>query len=474
MTKNIDWGKVQEWDDKYYVHLDATKEEYAFIPIERTEGDYLVLPDGNKLLDFFNQLYCVNAGQCNPQVQDAIKEASDRYGFVWEAFTTDYRSKAAKLIIEDILGDEEWAGKVSFTSSGSEAIEKALIIAKLFKNRPNIITREHAYHGWTMGAAGATRLLGVRSGLASTGEEFRQVPAHPLAGYHIAPAPNCFNCTLGYTYPECKNCDCGDQLPCVKQTESLIRTVGPDTVAAMITEPSFGAGSFHPPIEYLPQIRKMCTDLDILWICDEVLVGFGRMGSWFGYQQYGVQPDIITMAKGIVSSALPCGGVVISKEIAEFMDDWRWWTVSTFAAHPIVMAAVCANLEYMLENDLPGMAKKAGEYFGEKLRELEAKHKCVGSVTGSGMLWVVEIVKNKETKERFAPIDRHTMYNGDISMYPTKYILSKTVEKGVLMGGFTPNTLRIGSSLNVSKEDMDKAIDALDYALTSLDELCTK
>jgi taurine--2-oxoglutarate transaminase len=472
MAKSIDWGKVKEWDEKYYIHPEAAKSEYQFVPIESTEGDYLILPDGTRLLDFFNQLYCVNAGQRNEKVQAAIREATERYGFVWEAFTTDYRAKAAKLIVEDILGPYNWAGKVSFTTTGSEAVEKALIIAKLFKNRPNIITREHAYHGWTMGAAGCTRLIGVRGALAATDSpEYRQVPAHPVAGYYTAPAPNCFNCSLGHTYPGCKMSD--GKLPCVLMTENLIKNIGPDTVAAMITEPAFGAGSFIPPKEYLPQIRKMTKELDIVWICDEVLAGFGRMGYWFAHQQYDVQPDIMTIAKGFVSSALPASGVVVNKEIADFMDKWRWCSVGTFSAHPVAMAAVCANLEYMLEVDLPGMCKKAGDYFGARLRELEEKHPCVGEVSGAGMLWVVEIVKNKKTKERFAPECRNTLMAGDLSMYPSKFIMAKTLEKGVMLGGFTPNTLNISGSCNVSKEDMDKAIDALDYALSAMDEYCT-
>lgn len=412
-SMTIEWDKVKEWDEKYYLHLMATKEEYQHVPVERTEGDYLVLPDGTRLLDFFNQLYCVNAGQCNSKIQAAIVEATKRYGFVWENFCTDYRSKAAKLLIEDILGPYQWASKVSFVSTGSEAIERALIIAKLFKNRPNIITREYAYHGWTMGAAGCTRLIGVRSQLSGTDSpvNYMQVPAHPLAGYYIAPAPNCFDCSLGHTYPECKKGN--GKLPCVLATERLIKGIGPDTVAAMITEPSFGAATIHPPKEYLPQIRQMTRELDIVWICDEVLTGFGRMGYWFAHQAYDIKPDIMTMAKGIVSSALPAAGIVVNKEIADFMDEWRWWTVGTFSAHPISMAAVCANLEYMLEVNIPQMAKEAGEYFGSKLRELEEKHKCVGLVAGSGMLWQVEIVKNKKTKERFVPADRHTLYAGN-------------------------------------------------------------
>ena len=172
----------------------------------------------------------------------------------------------------------------------------------------------------------------------------------------------------------------------------------------MIAEPSFGAGSIMPPEEYLPQIRLLTRELGIVWIVDEVLTGFGRMGEWFGHQLYDVEPDIMTMAKDSAVS----------------------------------MAAVCANIEHMIENDLVDQSKKAGEYFGRKLRELEEKHKCIGQVAGSGMLWNVEIVKDKETGERFAPEDRYTTYSGDLSNYP--------------------------------EESMDKAIDALDYALTELDK----
>jgi taurine---2-oxoglutarate transaminase len=177
------------------------------------------------------------------------------------------------------------------------------------------------------------------------------------------------------------------------------------------------------------------------------------------------------MAKGISSSHIPCGGVIVSKKIADYMDNMRWNHVSTFAAHPIAMAAAEANLEFMIENNIPEMARKAGEYFGAELAELEKKHKTVGLVMGAGMFWQVELVKNKATKEAFIPEDRYTAFAGDLSNYPTGIIGSKCLEKGVLLGGFVPNTLRIGASLTVSKADMDKAIGALDYALTYLDTL---
>ena len=474
MAEKIDWNKVLEWDKKYRLHVEATDKEYAPIPIERTEGDYLVMPDGTRLLDCLNQLICVNAGQCHPKIQEAIREATKRYGFVWELFLTDYSAKAAKLIVEDILGPYGWADRVSFASTGSEAVEKALILAKVVKNRPMIVTREHAYHGWTMGAVGANRVRGLRGGLVTpdgTAEiEMRSVPSSPPGGYILAPAPNCYDCSLGYTYPECRMAD--GKLPCVLMTERLIECWGPEQIAAMITEPIFGASAFFPPYEYLPQLVDVLHAHDILWICDEVLVGFGKMGKWFAHQLFGdLKPDLMTMAKGISSSALPASGVAVSKEIAKFMGQYRWMNIGTFNAHPLSMAAVCANLEVMLEADAPKVSAKAGEYLEAKFKELEAKHKTMGAFSGAGVVWTVELVKNKKTRERFIPLDRRIGYGGDLSKHPSKIIGAKCMEKGVILSGFTPNTLRIGFSIFVTKEDLDKAMDALDYALSYLDTL---
>lgn len=228
-----------------------------------------------------------------------------------------------------------------------------------------------------------------------------------------------------------------------------------------------------PPKEYIPQIRKLTKDLDILWIVDEVLTGFGRTGKWFNYQHYGVTPDIVTMAKGLSSSTIPAGAVVVNKEIAEFMDQFRWETVSTYSGHPIAMAAVCANIEYMIEENLVEKAKETGKYFEKKLLELKDKHPTVGLVAGAGVLWIVELVKD-EKNTPFIKLDRNTSHEADPSTYPINIINSKALEKGVLIGGFVPNTLRIGTSLDISKEDIDKAIDALDYALDHLDKLAAQ
>lgn len=461
----INWDEIQEWDKKYLVRISNTQDEYDPVPVESAEGDYLFLPDGTKLLDFYNQLYCVNVGQKHPKVTAAIKEALDRYGFTWDAFATDYKARAAKMIIEDILGDEDWAGKVRFVNTGSEAVETALTIAKLYTGRPLVVSHEHGYHGWTGGAGAATRLRGYRSGLVGKTSETPplQIPGSYNSTIVTAPTPNAFKDEEG-NYLKDEN----EELLSVKYTRRLIENYGPESVAAVLTEVSQGAGSATHPPEYIPQIRKLTQDLGILWINDEVMTGFGRLGKWFGYQHYGVQPDIITLGKGISSSALPAAGVVVSKEIAEFMDQYRWETVSTYAGHPISMAAVCANLEVMIEENLVDQSRQAGDYIREKLTKLQEKHESLGSFDGSGVLWIVELV-NPKTKKPYVELDRNFSHNTDLSQHPSQVIFNKAIEKGVLIGGVMPNTLRIGCSLSVGREDIDKAMDALDYGLTYLE-----
>ena len=467
MAEKIDWNKVVEWDKKYHLKVFHNEDEYQCVPVEHTEGDTLVLPDGTRLLDCLNQLVCVNAGQRHPKIQQAIRDATERYGFVWEAYTTDYSARASKLLVEDLLGPYGWAGKVSWGSSGSEAVDRALQIARLYTGRPITVSRAYAYHGWTGGPAQCTRIRGLRMGLAPPDKDKPDTHITPAGTANtgqviVAPAP----------HPDEKK-DPDGKYPSVKYTEMLIDTYGWENIAAMITEPVFGAGAIFPPPDYLRQIVKMLKERSILWICDEVLVGVGKMGKWFAYELFGddLKPDIMTMAKGISSSAIPAGCAVVSKEIADYMGKFRWQFCGTYNQHPIAMAAVCANLEVLMEADAPKVSAKAGEYLGPKFMELKEKHKTLGRVSGAGVLWALDLVKDKKTMEPFRPEDRWSAYSGDLSTHPTSIICSKTLEKGVLINGFTPNTIRFGLSVFVTKEDMDKAIDAFDYALSYLDTL---
>ncbi|MEM2914928.1 MAG: aminotransferase class III-fold pyridoxal phosphate-dependent enzyme, partial [Candidatus Bathyarchaeia archaeon] len=311
------WEELIDIDMKKYLHIEYAQSElpnYIF-PVDKVEGCY-IYSRGKKILDCMSQLYCVNIGQVNPKIQKAIKDALSDFGFVWEAFLTKNRALATEQLMS-LVEPDGWAGRCKFVNTGSEANEENFIIAKLYRNAPHIMTRESAYHGWTEGPGQATRVRRVRGALTHpTKNIIRDVPGFNMPGYYVAPAPYCFKCPLGQTYPDCKGKGpYGHKgiLACVDQTESLIRTIGQETFAAMITEIIMGAGTIVPPQEYIPQLTKMLKSLGVLWIDDEVICGFARTGKWFAYQHYpGVKPDLMTMGKGIVSSQLPAAGIIVS------------------------------------------------------------------------------------------------------------------------------------------------------------------
>ncbi len=283
--KAVDWDQVRRWDEAYVFHVCSTAEEYHSNAVESTDGCYVTLAGGTRIFDFANQLVCVNMGHRHPRIQQAIREATEKFGYVWEGLTTEYRSRAAKLIMED-LGVGRWAGRIRFLATGTEAVENMVQFAKLYTGRRHIVTRSYDYHGWTNGLTGANGVRGYRSSLASGGGEpaIRDIPDSPSPNYHYAPSPQCYRCPIGHTYPNCK--DKSGTLACVRATEHLIRTIGVESVAGFLTEPAQGAGMIHPPVEYFPQIREMTARLGVLWLDDEVMTGFGRLGEWFGYDVY--------------------------------------------------------------------------------------------------------------------------------------------------------------------------------------------
>jgi len=466
-----DWEQVRAWDEAYYAHVFVTAEEYEHRAVSHAEGDFLVLADGTRLLDFTSGLLCANAGHRNERIENAIVEAIGRYGFVWEGWATDYRARAAKLIVEDLLGPDDWAGRIRFTSSGSEAVELALLIAKTVTGRPNVISRDFAYHGWTHGALSLMGLPGSRGILAAAdSDEVRRPPGIPMPGVHFAPAPYCFECPIGHTYPACKRPD--DTLACIAATEHLIKTIGPDSIAAVVAEPIFGVGMFHPPPEYLPQLRELTRAHGILWIDDEVMTGFGRSGKHFAYQHSpGVTPDLMVLGKGMVSAALPAGGVVFSRELADVMDRYRWETVSTFAGNPIVSAAIAANVEWLLEERIADRAAVLGAHLGQRLEELRERHPCVARVDGVGLLWAVELVRPDGSGDRFVPDDRHLIPTGSDGFSPSLFVAAECAKHGVALATAPPNTLRLGPPLSTTTENIDLGIAGLDAAFTALDRV---
>lgn len=457
-----DWDQILEWDRKYYLHTKAARDEYVAKPVARMDGVYMIDPDGRRILDMHNGS-SINGGHGNRRIIEEIKRALDRYDFTWETYLTDYRAMVSKRIVADLMGRDGWAGRAHFVASGSEAVEEALFVAKAVTQRPFVITMNWSYHGWTEGAGSCTATRNSRNLLIGRKDDrILEVPGFPAPGYYVVQTPYKFRCPFG---PACTDCDD----VALRELERTIVALGHRKVAAVITDIVLGGAGIVLSRKYIEGVRRLTRQHGIVWIDDEVITGFGRTGKWFCYQHYGVTPDIVVMGKGISSNYIPAGGIVVSKEIAAFFDDFRWSHMPTNAGHPISMAAVLGNIEFLMEEKIPERVAELGKYVEARLNDLQARHACVGHIEGLGLFWAVEIVKDKETNEPVVPEDRDFIAQGDTSGWPTSFILRKCLEKGVYISGIFPNTIRIVPPLTITSAELDAALDALDYALTAMD-----
>jgi taurine--2-oxoglutarate transaminase len=452
----IDWGEIEHWDRTYYLHNVQAQAEYVFTGVERTDGNYLYLADGTRLLDFQSQLVSDSMGHRHPKVHAEIKRAMERYGHVFFGLATDYRARAAKLVIEDILGGKKgWAGRVRFLSSGSEGVECALAMARLYTGRPVILTQAHSFHGMTIGA---TQLRGYRGNITpvESPDEVRDVPGFPGPGIVPIPAPE-FHDWVG-----------GGPLPSLVATERIIQEVGPENIAAVITETMLGAAGYLPHDRYLVELYGLSRKYDFLWIDDEVMCGFGRLGDWFGYQGYdGIEPDLMPIGKSINGCALPAGGVVASRPIAEYFDRARWWSGSTHDAHALVCASIVGNLETMIEEDIIARVRRLSPYLEAKLRDVGRRHACVGRIAGRGFYFCVDLVD--AAGNPIVTDDRDTGFVGDIASHPNHVIARECAKRGLYLGGFVPNTIKVAPPFTITEEEIDFGIGVFDEALAVID-----
>lgn len=468
MTDQQRWKQLKEWDKKYYMHNRTLEADYVPFALERTEStDTLVGDDGRRYLDFMNQAVCANSGQSNEYIRNRIRECIDRYGVVVDLYLTEYKAMACKLLMEDILGPDNWAGRIKILSDGSDAVEVAAMMARIFTQKPVIATREYSFHGWTGTAVSLTQVRSARNNFWDPAKDiqisnFQQSHSAPVV---VGPSPFCFRCSLGHKKEECISR--GVEYPCVSALRHRIEGAGTDCVAALITEPIQGVGSVIPPEGYIRQIRAMTKELGILWIADEILTGFGRTGKWFAYQYYGAAPDILVLGKGLANSA-SCSAVVVSKELASFFETKWWKCVSTYAANPLAMAALVGNLEFMIERNIPLNAIGIEAKMGSRLKQMKEKYKCVGNVDGCGALWSLELVKDDKNTP-FIQADRNWAPGDRAPKSPVYTVREKALEKGAIFGGFMPNTIRIATSLVISDGDINKGLDALEYGLSYLD-----
>ncbi|MDC0073783.1 aspartate aminotransferase family protein [Alphaproteobacteria bacterium] len=453
----LDWNEIEKWDRNYYLHNTQSQSEYVFTGVEATNGNYLYLSNGSKLLDFQSQLVSDNMGHRHPRVHLEIKKAMERFGHVFFGMSTDYRAKAAKIIIEDIIGKDSWAGRVRILSSGTEAVENGMSMARLYSKKRIILTQDRSYHGLV---PGATQLNGYRGNIFSkrNGGEDIDVPGFPDNNYINIPSPEFSDFNLSKT------------LPSIAKTEEIINKIKPENIAGIITETMFGGGSYMPHQDYLLSIHNLCKKYNLLWILDDVLCGFGRLGEWFSYQiEKNIYPDIMILGKGLNGCALPVGAIVLSKEISEFFDSSRWWSGSTHDAHPLVCASIVGNLEAMLEDNMIERSKILGLYLKEKLDQLKANHKCIGRISGRGLYYTIDVVDS--IGNPIISEDRETRFTGDLTKNPNNIFALYCFSKGLFAGGFMPNTIKAAPPLTINKEEIDFAINIMDEAFSEIENI---
>jgi taurine--2-oxoglutarate transaminase len=407
------------------------------------EGCYFTDASGKKYLDFAAQLMCSNLGHKNKAMIQSIADQAEKLSYIAPGFTTDVRAELTKVLLEVL---PEGLEKFYFSTSGTEANEAAIKIARMYTGKYKIISRYNSYHGSTAAS------------IAVTGDPRRWLvePSGKIEGVIFAPECNCYRCPLGQNYPDC-NIACADYI------DHMIKNEG--NVAAVMLEPIVGTnGILIPPNEYLPKLRKICDDNNVLLIVDEVMSGWGRTGQWFAVDSWGVKPDILTTAKGITSAYVPLGLTATTMKIADFFNDHYFAHGHTYEAHPLTLAPAIAAINEIKRLRLIEHAAELGVYMAKKLNALKDKHKSIGDVRGKGLFWAVEIVKDKKTKEPF------NVKEDKIAGKPLTVdkVTAEMMKNGVYMQGWMSHFI-IAPPLIITKEEIDTAVKVFDEALKITD-----
>jgi taurine---2-oxoglutarate transaminase len=404
----------------------------------RGEGVWFWDGEGNKWLDFSSQLINLNIGHQHPKVLAAIKKQVDELCFAGPSFATEPRGVLGKKLAE-VTG----LAKAFYTLGGAEANENAIKIARLFTGREKIITRYRSYHGATMGAMTASG-------------DLRRWPVEPgIPGIVRVFDPYCYRCPFGKTRDTCRR-------ECVSHIEEVIQMEGPDSIAAVMVEGITGSnGLLVPPDDYYPRLRALCDKYKLLLIDDEVMSGFGRTGKWLATQHYGITPDIVTSAKGLTSGYMPLGAVIVSREIADFFETNMLWGGLTYSGHPVSCAAAIANLAVYEEDQIFENVEKQGAYLASRLLAMKEHFTCVGDVRFKGLFSVIELVKDKQTKEPLAPFAGSSPEMAKLAGYlklQHVYAFSRF------------NMLWICPPLIITEDELRDGLDIVEEALRLVDE----
>ncbi len=401
------------------------------MPLVRGEGKHLYDADGREYLDFFGGILTVSLGHCHPEVNAQVKEQVDILQHASTLYPTEPMVALAEKLAQITPGDLQQS---VFTNSGTEANETALLLSQLYTGSGEVVALRHSYSG--------------RSSLAMsvTGHSSWRLGGTHVAGIkHVANA-YCYRCPFGLTYPSC-------ELRCATDVEEAIQTTTSGRIAGFIAEPIQGVGGFiTPPPEYFKIVVDIVRKYGGVFICDEVQTGWGRTGDhWFGIEHWGVEPEIMTVAKGM-ANGVPIGATITTPEIANSI---KGSTISTFGGNPVSMSAARAVIDIIERDNLKENARVVGDHLREGLEALASKYPVIGDVRGKGLMQALELVG-----EGKAPAPK-----------ATAALLENTRAEGLIIGkgGLFGNVIRISPALNVTKGDVDEALRMLDSALAGIE-----
>jgi len=400
--------------------------------ITRAKNQYVWDADGNQYLDFFGGILTISVGHSNEAVNAKVHQQLDTLQHVSTVYVNEPQAALAKKIAGITPGRK--LTKSFFTNSGTEANETALLAARCYTGNSEIVALRYSYHGRS---AMAMSLSGQST--------WKLQPSQ--AGVIHAHNAYCYRCPFGLTYPDC-------EVRCAQDMEELIRTTtSAGGIAGFIGEPIQGAGGFiTPPQEYFQIVEKIVRNHGGIFISDEVQTGWGRTGGkWFGIEQWGVTPDIITSAKGL-GNGTPIGLTVARPAIA---DSVKGLTISTLGGNPVTTTQAKAVLDFIEEQNLQANCSETGAYLRGLLEDLKEKHDLIGEVRGMGLMQALELVRDRKTKE---PAD-----------FETTAVMEAARENRILLGkgGLFGNVLRITPPMNIGRADVEQFITLLDKSLAS-------
>jgi len=401
--------------------------------------------EGRSYLDFSSQLVNLNLGHQHPDLVAAIQRQAGRLATIQPSMANDVRGELARRVSE-VAGDG--FSKVFFTNGGADAVENAVRMARIVTGKRTVLSMYRSYHGNTttaMTLTGDPRRWANEPGDGSVGHFFGPYPYR--SPFHSADAAQ-------------------ETQRALEHLEQTIVLQGASTIGAIIIESVVGTnGVLLPPPGYLRGVRELCDTYGIVYIADEVMVGFGRVGEWFAFQAFDVVPDLITFAKGINSGYVPLGGVVISDRIAAHFDTVPFPGGLTYSGHPLACAPGIATFEVFERDGILARVRDLGErVVAPRLREIAERHPSVGDVRGMGLFWAIELVKDAATREPLVP------FNASGAAAAPMAAFAKTCKDAGLWPFTHFNRTHVAPPLVISEDDLRRGLDIIDRALDVTDE----